>query len=827
MPPRLLKGAARLQEMVDVANPQQAEEDRAKVFMDRLPHVQASSRRLQGQLEIHSAETWPLPCLPNDHNPFIIETNAIKIRAALENCKDFAVRTDRESDKFEFLDIVAKHSKKRVVMQASQGPEIRFTSFEDEKKASETEQSNAIARMMHEGLQEELQDLENEGMSGKSGEALVSDFVDQTSEVPSTPKSLFHSLGLSPALAAPQISQESGTAASEGEDLVSASQGGSSVQGGSSMQEGSSVQEGRSVQQGSSMQEGSSVQEGRSVQQGSSVQGSSVDTATREQREWDELTKDPRFRGIGPYGWPEYDGPPTPEPNEVSNATGSTPEWVYRENATPDPHYDSHGNSIPYSTPTASNEDPEIRTLSHKAESASAASEHISAALAPPSRELRALSVHDSEVGGTQSMTDKETAVVNPQDKGKGRETTPSVGETMSDGARAPDKGKWQETSSSIGGNLPYAPQTQEKGKGKQTMSGFRDFDMDGRKEGHGKMTSLDGKKLDVAASLRNHTLTYLDETQPKAKERNPPVPQPDNMPNTLTEAICNYIPLEAKSILTLTLERVDPPVPSPTDQRCILLKHFEIGLDGVEGLCQGTARIPETLKVAAERERRVGKLGTFKQGDGGFYRSLKSAQQKDQQYGKGYWYFFGVKFKQTSRERKLRRGGKWLLFGAPIEAVYHLDIKRSQENVAVVLGGGVDKSGTWIKPFEANFKRTHTLFSRGGLAPMDIWQGGEDWDDGVFGDIRAAMANNGLRVGFLYGDTRTFTPGPMSFPGAGKAQAVKKRKQCGPDMTEKEMQAMEKSMKPKKLSDEDIGTIIAMRVIKGRDEQDAAAWST
>ena len=181
MSQRLLKGAARLQDMVEMmemADPQQAEEDRAKVFMDRLPHVQAASRRLQGQLGIHCDETWSLPPLPDDRNPFVVETNAIKIRAALENCKDFAVPNDRDSGKNEFLDVVAKYGKKRVVMKTSEAPEIRLASFEDEKKAREAEASRAIARMMDEGLQEELKELEDEGMSGKSCKTFASDIAD-------------------------------------------------------------------------------------------------------------------------------------------------------------------------------------------------------------------------------------------------------------------------------------------------------------------------------------------------------------------------------------------------------------------------------------------------------------------------------------------------------------------------------------------------------------------------------------------------------------------------------------------------------------------------
>lgn len=767
MPPRLLKAAARLQEMADMAKPQQAEEDRANVFMGRLPHVQAASRRLQGQLEIHGDEPWPLPPLPKDRNPFIVRINAMKIGAALEDCKDFAVTADRKSSKFEFLDVVAQSGKKRVVMGGGQDSADKFKSFGEEKNASEVEASNAIRRLRDEGLQEELKELENEGMSGKSGQAFHSDIADQTSEVPSTPKSLFHSVGPTPTPSATQISQEGSEAASEDEDLASASQG-----------------------------------------------ESSVDTAERERREeWEELTRDRHFRGIGPYRWPEYGDTPTPEPASQSEASGATPEWVYREDATPSPHYDSEGNSIPCNTPTASNEDQAMPTSLHETETADAASEHIPAALDCPSAELRALSVHDSETGGTQSMINGALADLNAQDKGKGREA-------MSDNSNHRDKSKGKEVSSSVEDVSWYASQNQQESRHKPTISDLIDAYMDDGKEHHGKT------RLDVAASLRNHTVTYVDETQPDAKERNPPVPQPENMPGTLTEAICNHMPVEAKPIFALTLERVDPPVSSPTDKRCILLKHFEVGLDGVEGLCQGTTRIPETFERMAERERRVGKLGTFKQGDGGFYKSLKSAQQKEQRYGKGYWYFFGVKFKQTSKERRLRKGGKWLLFGAPIEAVYHLDLKRRQESVTILLGGGVDKSGTAIKPFEANFKRTHTLFSRGGPAPMDIWPGGEDWDDGVFKDIRAAMANNGLRVGFLHADTQTFTPRPQGFPAAGRSQAEKKRKQAGPDMTEEETKAMEKSMKPKRLSDEDIGAILAMSVINDRDKQDAAARS-
>ena len=166
MPQRPLKGTDRLQEMADIANPMQAEEHRAKVFMHGLPHAQAASRRLQGHLGIYSDETWPLPPLPSDDNPFIIEINAEKIRTALENCKDFAVTTDRNSAKLEFLDAAAKHTKKRVVVPAGQVPQLSVNSSKEKKKAREAEESNVIGRTVNEGLQEDSKELEDEGMSG-------------------------------------------------------------------------------------------------------------------------------------------------------------------------------------------------------------------------------------------------------------------------------------------------------------------------------------------------------------------------------------------------------------------------------------------------------------------------------------------------------------------------------------------------------------------------------------------------------------------------------------------------------------------------------------
>lgn len=57
------------------------------------------------------------------------------------------------------------------------------------------------------------------------------------------------------------------------------------------------------------------------------------------------------------------------------------------------------------------------------------------------------------------------------------------------------------------------------------------------------------------------------------------------------------------------------------------------------------------------------------------------------------------------------------------------------------------------------------TQISKGGVAPMDIWKGGEDWDDGLLKEVEAAMANGGLRVGQIHERYGHETPRPTPKP--------------------------------------------------------------
>lgn len=242
------------------------------------------------------------------------------------------------------------------------------------------------------------------------------------------------------------------------------------------------------------------------------------------------------------------------------------------------------------------------------------------------------------------------------------------------------------------------------------------------------------------------------EEFKVKVRTRNPTVPQPQNMPGSLMEALCNWHHLQSSPILTLTLEDVSVSMLNSKVDRCVLLQHFEVGLDGAEAIIRGQVIVPETVAVKAECRERLQKLGTRKVGDGGYFNVLKKAQE-DISHGKGWWLFWGVRFKRTKTEGKLREPAKWLFFGAPMDAVDHLAVPPKQQRTIVLLVGGPGRVGGTVGRYPAEMKRSQLRMCKGGVAPIDIWPGAADWQDGVLRKVQDAMADNGLRVTFLFED--------------------------------------------------------------------------
>ena len=139
-----------------------------------------------------------------------------------------------------------------------------------------------------------------------------------------------------------------------------------------------------------------------------------------------------------------------------------------------------------------------------------------------------------------------------------------------------------------------------------------------------------------------------------------PKFPDPQKMAGSFTDAICQYDHFTVRPVLALTLTDTTPSMVNPASERTILIKHFEVGLDGVESIVAGEVVIPESLVwKRCVREDRLGKLGTLKNGKGGYSAELE-AHQRRCRHGEGRWMFYGIKIKQSYQERKQGQG-KWV----------------------------------------------------------------------------------------------------------------------------------------------------------------------
>ena len=242
-------------------------------------------------------------------------------------------------------------------------------------------------------------------------------------------------------------------------------------------------------------------------------------------------------------------------------------------------------------------------------------------------------------------------------------------------------------------------------------------------------------------SSLGDQSMAVNKVSRDHSPRQYPPFPDPQNMAGSFTDAVCQYDEFTVKPILALTLKDVTPLMHLPGNERCVLLKHFEVGLDGVEAIVAGEVVIPESPFWKKNiRENRLGKLGTLKTGRGGYSKELEDHQRRCR-HGEGRWMFFGIKFMQSHKQMK-KGQGKWGCFGAPLEAVQRFDAVEEE----VCLGGEND-----VPAHTERFLRTNVKLSAGGVPCIDLWEGAKDWDDGVWVDVLSAMANTCLVVNTLY----------------------------------------------------------------------------
>ena len=214
-------------------------------------------------------------------------------------------------------------------------------------------------------------------------------------------------------------------------------------------------------------------------------------------------------------------------------------------------------------------------------------------------------------------------------------------------------------------------------------------------------------------------------------------------MPGTFTNAICHQKDFRPVPILALTMIDSTSALDAVTAGRNVLLSHLEVGLDAVEALCQGRVTFDESTYWRRNVwEAWIGKLGMVK-ADGGEYSETLEQVLLKEGMGLGEWLWFGIKYQQSRKERKKGKEGKWACFGVPIDAAR----QGVWELGTAMYGGGVDVEGNRVAKYKAKVKRLTYSLSIGGIACMDLWEGAEQWQQGAWEEIKAAIAHNRLLV--------------------------------------------------------------------------------
>ena len=714
MPPPRRRREDQYQEMVDKENPRQAEQRREAHLKENLPQVQSVTRRLQSQLGIWDPRVWPIPRLPESrelHNDFLVETNTKRVLNALDDCKDYGVDMSRESSKGQMLaGTVVRRTQAQREPADSAAP--RDEDEVDENAVSEPKNTNFTYKptppQAKKNKNKKKKKASNKDELSREDDGMASALSGTTTNV-STNQS---------------ISQGQTTISPPDHDRDETMPDDSSIP--PSERPGFSPGPSQSLASGSS----SAHHEVNNAEDDTAMQDADMASSAEPEADAATIISMPRSSEIG-AGTSAYETQSIPDISDI-NSEHSLPLATQSE---VDEYY---ANLI--ATAAAQRAASNDSTQSHKARRWA----NAMAGLSPQDgydsdgNSMDASEWNRRYGDGEEDDDDDEDQNNNPN--ASSQPTPGSVAGGVPLGL--PDRSAPSEDINATIGNAAFQDdnvpsQTQGQGKGKERAHS----------------PTFEEKLANVPQSHGLDFINHIDEKfRVKIRTRNPTVPHPENMPGTLTEALFNYHHLNAWPMLTLTLEDVSVSMLNPKADRCVLLHHFEVGLDGVEAIVQGQVIIPETPEVTAEREERLARLGTRKVGDGGHFKSLKKAQQ-DKSHGKGWWVFYGVRFKQTKTEKKLRKPAKWLCFGAPIEAIGRLRVSLGQERANIWLGGGPSRSGGMVKRFTAEMKRSQVLMCQGGIAPMDFWSGAADWQDGVLAKAQDAMANNGLRLTFLFED--------------------------------------------------------------------------
>ena len=222
----------------------------------------------------------------------------------------------------------------------------------------------------------------------------------------------------------------------------------------------------------------------------------------------------------------------------------------------------------------------------------------------------------------------------------------------------------------------------------------------------------------------------------------------PMDTPGTFTNAICHQQNFDVRPLLALTLRETTPLIEYSATPRGRILLHFEVGLDNVEALCQGTFTIDDSShwKENLRKQPSLRKPANAKEDIQAESQGMEQQQIEDG-YGNERWVFFGVRFQQTGKDKRKGKGAKWACFGVPVRSCS----SHTGNNEAATIGGGCDSEGISVPQYSTTVRRLESRISKGGIACMDLWQNAGEWRGRVWSQVEQAMANNSLVVSSLH----------------------------------------------------------------------------
>lgn len=191
-------------------------------------------------------------------------------------------------------------------------------------------------------------------------------------------------------------------------------------------------------------------------------------------------------------------------------------------------------------------------------------------------------------------------------------------------------------------------------------------------------------------------------------------------MPKSFTNAIRQETHFAVKPCLSMTFLDKEQTLQEASHNQSTLIRHFEVGLDGVPGIVHGQVFAPSSENWMRTFENRLNHLDSIMHDSGGHDQQFEGNQDV-QGYGQGLWISFGIKFGKSGKDSKKSR---WMCFGAPAKTFRRC--KGPQDHLSVFHFN--QQKGVVSRVF--NIFKKSVRMSAGRPACMDLYEGSEVHED-------------------------------------------------------------------------------------------------